>query len=89
MFNFNTGSDARSVFSYHMHTLPEEISTNIGTSTLFAAWNAAIYAAQIEDEKLESVISNDEYLKITETVLKKYGGLWFNDESFIVSRKRN
>ena len=89
MFNFNTGSDARSVFSYHMHTLPEEISTNIGTSTLFAAWNAAIYAAQIEDEKLESVISNDEYLKITERVLKKYGGLWFNDESFIVSRKRN
>ena len=89
MFNFNTGSDARSVFSYHMHTLPEEISTNIGTSTLFAAWNAAIYAAQIEDEKLESVISNDEYLKITERVLKKYGGLWFNDESFIVSRKRS
>ena len=43
----------------------------------------------IEDEKLESVISNDEYLKITERVLQKYGGLWFNDESFIVSRKQN
>jgi len=89
MFNFNTGSDARSVFSYHMHTLPEEISTNIGTSTLFAAWNAAIYVAQIEDEKLESVISTDKYLKITERVLKKYGGLWFNDESFVISRKRS
>ena len=47
------------------------------------------YYAEIEDEKLESVISNDEYLKITERVLKKYGGLWFNDESFIVSRKRS
>ena len=45
------------------------------------------YYAEIEDEKLESVISNDEYLKITEKVLKKYGGLWFNDESFNVSRK--
>ena len=43
----------------------------------------------IEDEKLESVISNDEYQKLPKGFLKKYGGLWFNDESFIVSRKRN
>jgi len=25
-----------------MHTLPDEVSGPIGTSTLFAAWNAAI-----------------------------------------------
>ena len=31
-----------------MHTLPGEVEP-IGTSTLFAAWNAAIYVAQIED----------------------------------------
>ena len=36
-----------------MHTLPSEISStasSIGTSTLFAAWNAAIYVAQVEDD---------------------------------------
>ncbi len=36
-----------------MHTLPSEISAAIGTSTLLAAWNAAIYVAQIEDERLD------------------------------------
>ena len=88
-FNFNAGSDARSVFRYQMHTLPDEISSSIGTSTLFAAWNAAIYAAQIEDERLESVISTGEYLEITSRMLQQHNGLWFNDESFVISRRRS
>ena len=46
-YNFNAYSDARSIFRYDMHTLPNEVSGPIGTSTLFAAWNAAIYVAQI------------------------------------------
>ncbi len=87
-FNFNAGSDARSVFSYRMHTLPDEISSSIGTSTLFAAWNAAIYAAQIEDERLESVVSTGKYLEVTAKTLQEHNGLWFNDESFVVSRRR-
>ncbi len=41
-----------------MHTLPSEIADRIGTSTLFAAWNAAIYVNQIEDERLDSVVQN-------------------------------
>jgi hypothetical protein len=41
----------RSLFKYVMHTLPSEISESIGTSTLFAAWNAAIYVAQVEDDR--------------------------------------
>ena len=32
---------------------------------------------------------DDGYLKATREVLKKHGGLWFNDESFIISRKRD
>ena len=88
LFNFNAGSDARSVFSYRMHTLPDEISSSIGTSTLFAAWNAAIYAAQIEDERLESVLSTGKYLEVTAKALQEHNGLWFNDESFVVSRRR-
>jgi len=87
--NFNAYSDNRSVFRYDMHTLPSEISDTIGTSTLFAAWNAAIYVAQIEDQRLADVISDRRYLDATRDVLQKHGGLWFFDESYVISRKRD
>jgi len=87
-YNFIAGSDAKAVFRYEMHTLPSEVQQSIGTSTLFAAWNASIYVAQIEDERLEEVVSSGDYLRYTAEVLKKYKGLWFNDESFVVSRKQ-
>ncbi|HLI19668.1 MAG TPA: hypothetical protein VKV32_01020 [Stellaceae bacterium] len=87
--NFNAYSDARSLFRYAMHTLPSEISESIGTSTLFAAWNAAIYVAQIEDQRLSQVISDNSYLEATKEVLQKHGGLWFWDESYVISRKRD
>ncbi|HEY8508826.1 MAG TPA: hypothetical protein VIL32_10740, partial [Steroidobacteraceae bacterium] len=76
------------VFRYDMHTLPSEIGDRIGTSTLFAAWNAAIYVNQIEDERLDAAVTNGRYLAATQEVLQKYGGLWFNDETFVVSRRR-
>ncbi len=88
-YNFNVGSDAKSIFQYRMHTLPTEIGDAIGTSTLFAAWNAAIYVGQIEDERLEPVVSSGEYLDATADVLHKHNGIWFNDETFVVSRKRD
>ena len=87
-YNFNAGSDAKSIFRYRMHTLPTEIGDAIGTSTLFAAWNAAIYVGQIEDERLEPVISSGEYLDATADILHKHNGIWFNDETFVISRKR-
>jgi hypothetical protein len=87
-FNFISGSDAKSIFRYEMHTLPSEVQQSIGTSTLFAAWNASIYVNQIEDERLEPVLANNDYLQHTSQILKKYKGLWFNDESFVVSRKQ-
>lgn len=84
---FNAYSDERSIFRYHMHTLPNELAGPIGTSTLFAAWNAAIYVAQIEDERLTEAVRSGAYLDATREVLKKHGGLWFNDESYVISRK--
>jgi hypothetical protein len=88
-FNFVSGSDAKSIFRYEMHTLPSEVQQSIGTSTLFAAWNAASYVAQIEDERIEGAMrEGDHYLQGTARVLKKHKGLWFNDESFVVSRKQ-
>jgi len=87
-YNFNASSDARSIFRYRMHTLPDEVSGPIGTSTLFAAWNAAIYVAQIEDDRLSEVVREGRYLEATDSVLKKHGGLWFNDETYVISRRR-
>ena len=79
--------DEEAVFRYDMHTLPSEICDRIGTSTLFAAWNAAIYVNQIEDERLDPVVQTGGYLEATQAVLQKYGGLWFNDETFTVIRR--
>lgn len=87
-FNLNASADARSVFRYQMHTLPDEVSGPIGTSTLFAAWNAAIYVAQIEDQRVSQAVTNARYLEATDKVLKAHGGLWFNDETYVISRKR-
>ncbi len=87
-YNFNVGNDEKALFRYSMHTLPEEIGESIGTSTLFAAWNAAIYVSQIEDERLEPVVSSGGYLNATAKILHEHNGLWFNDETFTVSRKR-
>ena len=86
--NFNAYADNRSLFRYDMHTLPSEISESIGTSTLFAAWNAAIYVAQVEDDRLASVVADGSYLDATREVLQQHGGLWFYDESFVISRRR-
>jgi hypothetical protein len=86
-YNFNAYSDAKAVFQYRMHTLPEEIAESIGTSTLFAAWNAAIYVAQIEDHRLADALDSREYLEATARILRKHNGLWFNGESFVVSRR--
>jgi hypothetical protein len=81
--------DDRAVFRYDMHTLPSEIGDRVGTSTLFAAWNAAIYVAQIEDERVEKAVQNGDYLDATGEVLRKHGGLWFYDESYVISRRRD
>jgi len=87
--NFNAYSDARSVFRYDMHTLPNEIGSAIGTSTLFAAWNAAVYVAQIEDERLETAVKDGIYLDATREVLARRKALWFHDESYVITRRRN
>ncbi|KAB2919605.1 MAG: hypothetical protein F9K29_04615 [Hyphomicrobiaceae bacterium] len=88
-YNFNAYADQRAVFRYDMHTLPTEIAESIGTSTLFAAWNAAVYVAQIDDERLADVLGARRYLDATREVLQAHGSLWFLDESYVISRKRS
>lgn len=81
-------SDGESIFQYHLHTLPSEVGRAIGTSTLLAAWNAAVYVAQIEDDRLAEAMAHANYLEATGEVLARHGGLWFNDETFVIRRKR-
>lgn len=88
-YNFNAQADKKAIFRFQMHTLPEQIAESIGTSTLFAAWNAATYVAQIEDQRIENTLSTADYLEATARTLKDYGGLWFNDECFVVSKRNN
>ncbi len=84
---FHGYPDNRSIFRYNLHFLPSELSS-IGTSTLLAAWNAAAYVAQIDDRQLTEAMTSGAYLAPTRRVLQKYNGLWFNDESFAVSRRQ-
>jgi len=90
-YRFDPLPNRQSIFRYEMHTLPDEIdseSASIGTSTLLAAWNAATYVAQIDDERLAEAMGQGGYLDATRSVLRKHGELWFNDESYIVERLR-
>ena len=84
--NYDALRDDESLFRYELHALPDEIGENIGTSTLLAAWNAATYVAQIEDDRMVDVLRDGDYLEAARDVLKRYGGLWFEDESFLVTR---
>jgi len=44
--------------------------------------------AQVEDDRLASVVADGSYLDATREVLQQHGGLWFYDESFVISRRR-
>lgn len=86
-YTFSNLPDDKAVFRYDMHILPSQIAGRIGAATLMAAWNAAIYVAQIEDERL-AVVPDPVYREATRQVLHRHGGLWFNDETFVVARRR-
>tara|TARA_B100000029_G_C17346399_1_gene877169 strand:- start:501 stop:872 length:372 start_codon:yes stop_codon:yes gene_type:complete len=84
---YPSSGDAQSLFTYRLLTMPTEVDNRIGTSTLLAAWNAAVYVAQIEDDRLQDAMTSDAYLDATRRVLQKHGGLWFTDESFVIARR--
>ena len=86
-YEYHDTSDEEAIFRYQMHTLPVEVDANIGTSTLYAAWNAAIYVAQISDDRLDPELLGSLYLEATKDVLKSNDGLWFNDEAYVISKK--
>src|SRR3546814_12421047 len=48
---YEGGADDRALFRFHLHALPSELGDSIGTSTLLAAWNAAVYVAPRSEER--------------------------------------
>ena len=85
-FHFEHADDAQALFTYNMHAMPNEVTNRLTTSTALAAWNAAVYVAQIDDERVAAAMAEGNYLRITNDVVLKHGGLWFQDESFVVVR---
>ncbi|MBV8922805.1 MAG: hypothetical protein JOZ76_32920 [Bradyrhizobium sp.] len=45
--------------------------------------------AQIEDDRLTDMDQSGRALDAAREVLRKYNGLWFNDESYVISRRRD
>jgi hypothetical protein len=76
-------------FRFHLQLSPEELAGSIGTSPLLAAWNAASYVAQIDDDELEQAMAATRYLDATRKVLEESHGLDFVNEAFVVTRRRD
>lgn len=81
-------SDDEAIFRYELHAMPSERTEHIGTGLTLAAWNAAAYVAQIDEERLSAAMASGEYVSATREVLERYGEVWFNDEAYIVARSR-
>lgn len=43
----------------------------------------------MDDVRLSEALRDSRYLDATREVLQKHGSLWFLDESYVVSRKRD
>jgi hypothetical protein len=66
--------------------MPSEVTEHIGTGLTLAAWNAAAYVAQIDEDRLSAALSSGAYVEATQSVLQRHGGLWFNDEAYVIAR---
>ena len=48
-----------------------------------------MYVAQIEDDRLTDMAQSARTLDAAREVLRKHNGLWFYDESYVISRRRD
>lgn len=79
-------TDEDAIFRYELHAMPSERTEHIGTGLTLAAWNAAAYVAQIDEERLADAMQSGVYVPATKSVLERYGGVWFNDEAYLIVR---
>lgn len=79
-------SDYQAIFRYELHAMPSEQTEHIGTGLILAAWNAAAYVAQIDEERLAEAMRSGVYESAVRDVLERHGGVWFNDEAYVIER---
>lgn len=79
-------SDEEAIFHYELHAMPSEHTEHIGTGLTLAAWNAAAYVAQIEEERLAQAMTSGAYVPAVRDVLERHGEVWFNDEAYVIVR---
>lgn len=84
--DFPETSDADAIFRYELHAMPSERTEHIGTGLTLAAWNAAAYVAQIDEARLSEAMASGAYVDATRQVLERYGGVWFSDEAYLITR---
>jgi hypothetical protein len=83
---FPETDDDEAIFRYELHAMPTERTEHIGTGLTLAAWNAAAYVAQIDEARLSAAMASGAYVPATREVLERYGGVWFNDELYVIAR---
>ena len=74
-------------FRYNLRALPNEIENGIATSLIFSSWNAATYVDQINNENVMKAEQNGQYVQYIQEIIKKYGGLWFNNEMIVIEHQ--
>jgi hypothetical protein len=79
-------SDEEAIFRYELHAMPSEHTEHIGTGLTLAAWNAAAYVAQIDEQRLSEAMTSGAYVPAVREVLERYGAVWFNDEAYVITR---
>jgi hypothetical protein len=82
-------TDEESLFTYRLHAMPSQEIEHIGTSSLVAAFTAAAYVAQIDEPRLSAAMASGDYLAATREVVERHGGVWFNDETFLITRRNH
>ncbi|MGB7860206.1 MAG: hypothetical protein WBM90_06885 [Acidimicrobiia bacterium] len=85
-FHFDAGSDEDSIFRFQVHSMPTERTEHIGTPSILAVWNAAAYVAQIDEARLSEAMATGSYLSPTTEAMRRHGTIWFNNESYVISR---
>lgn len=80
-------TDEESLFRYEMQVMPVDVQEHIGTSSILAAWNAAAYVAQIDEQRMAEAVASGAYLEAARSVIERCGRVWFQDESYVIFRK--
>lgn len=83
---FEDLSDEEAIFRYQLHAMSSEVQEHIGTSLIVAAWNAAAYVAQIDEDRLAEAVTSGRYVPATREVIQRRQGVWFNDEALVMTR---